>query len=657
MSYFIFGTNSSDTLTGNNYSNLIFAFGGNDIVYGLGGHDRIFGCSGNDYLDGGSGNDRLYGGSGNDTLIGGTGNDRLYGGSGDDVLDGGDGYDRLYGGSGDDIMDGGAGHDRLYGGSGDDFLSGGSGNDRLYGSWGNDTLNGGDGCDTLFGGSGNDMMNGGAHSDYLSGGWGDDILNGDEGNDRLVGGSGDDVLNGGTGNDRLYGGSGDDILDGGAGRDYLNAGRGDDTLIFDFAENGGDYNYYKGSRGVDTLELHLTAAEYADPNVLAEILGFLQHVADHINGNGEVWGPRYYFNSLNLKVHAIEELRVFVDGVEIDPTGSGNDPIALDDAFTTGENDLLADDVTANDTFDAGTTVTLISGVASGTLILNSDGTFSFDPGTDFDGLALGETTTESFTYALSGGGATNQATATVTITGANDAPVVSAAITATANEDAAGLTVDMLVGASDVDSGAVLSVINVVGLSAGVTLVGSTLSVDPSDASFQSLALGETLNIVVSYDVVDEHGASVAQTATITITGTNDTPTVGAAIVTSASEDVPINTVDLLSGANDVDNGAVLSVTNLIGLGTGITFNGIRTLLIDATAAGYQSLAVGETAVLLITYDITDEHGASVPQTATITIIGANDAPTVFGGYHGCGRRRWRWLYSRYAGGCVRCR
>ena len=57
----------------------------------------------------------------------------------------------------------------------------------------------------------------------------------------------------------------------------------------------------------------------------------------------------------------------------------------------------------------------------------------------------------------------------------------------------------------------AVLSIANVTGLAAGVTFAGTTLTVDPSDAAFQSLAIGETLDIIVSYDVVDEHGASVS--------------------------------------------------------------------------------------------------------------------------------------------------
>ncbi|WP_292491896.1 VCBS domain-containing protein [Mesorhizobium sp.] len=51
-----------------------------------------------------SSNDNLVGGSGDDLLYGGAGNDRLNGGSGDDTLNGGSGFDTVLGGSGSDIL-------------------------------------------------------------------------------------------------------------------------------------------------------------------------------------------------------------------------------------------------------------------------------------------------------------------------------------------------------------------------------------------------------------------------------------------------------------------------------------------------------------------------------------------------------------------------
>ena len=99
--------------------------------------------------------------------------------------------------------------------------------------------------------------------------------------------------------------------------------------------------------------------------------------------------------------------------------------------------------------------------------------------------------------------------------------------------------TKDLLTGATDPDHGetATLTVAGVQlrvdgGLAsgtapAGVSLSGSTLTIDPTDAAFNHLAVGEHTTIVVSYNVTDAQGATVAQTETITITGTNDAPVV----------------------------------------------------------------------------------------------------------------------------------
>ncbi len=71
-------------------------------------------------------------------------------------------------------------------------------------------------------------------------------------------------------------------------------------------------------------------------------------------------------------------------------------------------------------------------------------------------------------------------------------------------------------------------------GLSLGID--GHTLTIDPTNPAFDYLALGEPLEIVVSYDVEDAQGATVAQTATITITGTNDAPVISTASIQMTS-------------------------------------------------------------------------------------------------------------------------
>ncbi|OAP44100.1 hypothetical protein ATB98_00005, partial [Sinorhizobium saheli] len=90
----------------------------------------------------------------------------------------------------------------------------------------------------------------------------------------------------------------------------------------------------------------------------------------------------------------------------------------------------------------------------------------------------------------------------------------------------------------------------------------------------------------------------SVAQTATITITGSNDQPTVAAAVAASYGENNAGFGVDLLAGATDLDATDVLHVAGLTltsGDDAGITVNGDG-LTVDPGAYNY--LAVGESAV-----------------------------------------------------------
>jgi VCBS repeat-containing protein len=125
-----------------------------------------------------------------------------------------------------------------------------------------------------------------------------------------------------------------------------------------------------------------------------------------------------------------------------------------------------------------------------------------------------------------------------VNITPVNDAPVVSAPVTGAGRTDAGTFSVNLLQNATDPDRGAALSIANVVGLVAGLTLVGTTLTVDPANAAYLSLADGQQQPITITYDVIDGQGGSVAQTATITLTGVNDAPTVTGAVVANGTED-----------------------------------------------------------------------------------------------------------------------
>ena len=266
-----------------------------------------------------------------------------------------------------------------------------------------------------------------------------------------------------------------------------------------------------------------------------------------------------------------------------------------------------------------GTFTTLPSGAK---VKINADGSIYFDTAGKFEWLPAGGTTSVSFNYTITDFFSTSATgTVTVNITGSNDKPVVASPLSATLQDAAQPLAINLLSGASDIDLGAVLSVTNVTGLGNGMTLNGSTLTVDPS--AYRYLAAGEQQQVTVSYRVTDENGAFAAQTLSLTLTGTNDAPTVAAALHAETQEDTGILSLNLITGASDIDQNASLSISNVTGLVDGLSLSG-STLRVNSSHAAFQSLNAGEQRVITVGYSVVDEHGASVQQTATVTITGS---------------------------------
>lgn len=108
---------------------------------------------------------------------------------------------RIYGLKGNDVLqiddsNGPMPPANLLGGEGDDNLTGSNSDDELDGGPGNDTLNGRGGNDTLIGGDGNDMLIGGPGADNMFGGAGDDqfLWNPGDGSDLIEGETGHDTM-------------------------------------------------------------------------------------------------------------------------------------------------------------------------------------------------------------------------------------------------------------------------------------------------------------------------------------------------------------------------------------------------------------------------------------------------------------------------------
>ena len=412
--------------------------------------------------------------------------------------------------------------------------------------------------------------------------------------------------------------------------------------------------------GAYSLNL-LTGASDVDVSDVLNVSGLTLVSGDAsgitVNGNALEIDP-YAYSALNMgQSEVISYSYNVIDGnggtvsqtATITISGVNNAPVAVADAFTTSEgvtltsDNVLSANPTTADSDAEGQTLT-VSAVAGGTvgaqftlasgalLTLNSDGTFSYDPNGQFEYLSLGEAATDSFTYTISDTEtATDTATVTVTITGVNAAPTLGAAIGSTVNENDIAFNLNLLAGASDVD---VNDVLNVSGLTlisgdaAGITVNGNTLDVDPD--AYAGLYTGETEVVSYSYIVTDSNGGTVSQTATITIAGVDDVPTVSAALSSTVTENDGTYSLDLLAGAEDTDANDTLNVSSLTllsGNAAGITVNG-NTLDIDPGV--YNSLAEGESEVVSYSYSVTDANGNTVVQTATISIAGVNDTPTV---------------------------
>ncbi|MBK3759307.1 retention module-containing protein [Stutzerimonas frequens] len=196
-------------------------------------------------------------------------------------------------------------------------------------------------------------------------------------------------------------------------------------------------------------------------------------------------------------------------------------------------------------------------------------------------------------------------------------------------NADLAGLlqvgTVTGQLVASDVDQGATLT-FSVSGTApAGFSLSSDgRWTFDATNSAYDSLAAGATQDLVIPYQVTDEHGGVADSTLTITITGTNDAAVISGDVAQSAAEtDTPLTLNGTLT-STDVDNADnSFTAASLVGTNGTLTLaaNGQWTFVANSA---FNELNVGEQ--VQETFTVTSIDGTE--QDVTVTIIGTNDAP-----------------------------
>ena len=288
----------------------------------------------------------------------------------------------------------------------------------------------------------------------------------------------------------------------------------------------------------------------------------------------------------------------------------------------------------------------------------------------EIDFLGAGETVQLTFTVTVDDHkGGTDTQDVVITITGTNDTPTSPAARRRRRSPNCVDTTnsstpdeADGVVTFTDVDwsdAHAVVKGVNIDGVDSGLagnatvqtwlTLGDFTNSDDGTtgsqvwefsapDSNFDYLAYDEQVTLTYTLEIQDSYGGVDTQDVTITVTGRNDTPVAQNDTLNSApglSEDstLIVAASTLLANDTDVDLSDDLTVASVSTTSTnGATVSLVGTdITYDPTgAAALQALAAGETLTDTFTYTISDGHGGTSIATASVVLVGTNDAPVV---------------------------
>lgn len=344
--------------------------------------DDIVGTDDNDFIIDNFGNDIIKSLQGDDEINAGAGNDKIFGGNGDDIIFGGSGNDLIYADGDLDSSGEVIGNDmrgnknKIFGGDGDDTIFGGSGNDYI---------NGGNGGDNLYGGDGNDVIIVGAGSNQVDGGGGDDViyLNGNNFavNNRI------NFVSGGVGSDKF-------ILDNSSS--FSN----EINIITDFDVN--------DSNEIIDLSKIKAVSKYSDLKISQQ--GFDTQII--VNSN--LVGSSQVIRLENVDVSKLNSSKFVI---------SNEAPKVSDDSVLIQEDKSILINILSND-FDDKTDLTKIKITifqpTNGSVVVNSNGTVTYKPKDNFNGI-------DEFEYELiDGGGLTStKAKVIVNVSEVHDAPFV----------------------------------------------------------------------------------------------------------------------------------------------------------------------------------------------------------------------------------------
>ncbi|MBR0930434.1 DUF4082 domain-containing protein [Bradyrhizobium diazoefficiens] len=295
---------------------------------------------------------------------------------------------------------------------------------------------------------------------------------------------------------------------------------------------------------------------------------------------------------------------------------------------------------------------------AHGSLVLNASGAFTYTVNeTDAAVQALrfaSNTLTDVFNYTMrDAAGATSSTTLTITIHGADDAPVLAIQTGSQTATVGSAFSLTLPAGTfTDVDSGDSLTY-------AATTASGSALpawlTFAPSTRTFSGTpSSADVGTLSVKTTATDLGSLAASETFNITVTTTPNTPPTATADAGDATEKGGVNNStggasaagNVLTNDTDPDAGDTKTVT-AVSFGStsgtlGAALNGAHgslvlnasgafTYTVNETDAAVQALRLASNTLTdVFNYTMRDAAGATSSTTLTITIHGANDAPVL---------------------------
>ncbi|MGE2832750.1 Ig-like domain-containing protein [Mycobacterium sp. SMC-4] len=342
----------------------------------------------------------------------------------------------------------------------------------------------------------------------------------------------------------------------------------------------------------------------AHQNLVATLLSRPSHGSVTLNANGEfTYTPDPDWSGTDEFTYtASNPTSSSVASVTITVTPVNRAPIAVDDHYTTTEDTPISRNVLTNDSDREGSPVTaeVVTGASHGVVEFNADGSFTYTPNTDFNGI-------DHFSYVASDGLLTSAPTlVTITVVAANDAPVAhddSFSI----DEDAI-LTGSVLHNDTDVDSDPLT-----VSLTSGPT--HGQLDLNP-DGTFTFTPFADYNGTDSFTYTVSDGTATATATATITIAPVNDAPIAHDGSFTVGEGTSHTGTVNI----EDAEDGT-LTATVVDGPNHG-------TLTMNTDGSFIYTPNANYSGTDWFAYAVSDGTLSSAPAVVQIVITPANNAP-----------------------------